>query len=71
MTGNSSVKADDGVRWVSDLVRDLLIPKLREYGVSEQHVGELIEKAAKASSMKANPIVLQPEELAEILRLAM
>jgi alcohol dehydrogenase class IV len=70
VTGNSSVKADDGVWWVSDLVRDLQIPKLREYSVCEQHVVELVEKASKASSMKANPIVLTPEELAEILRLA-
>jgi len=71
VTGNSSAKADDGVRWVSDLVRDLQIPKLRKYGVGEQHVGELVEKAAKASSMKANPIALAPEELAETLRAAL
>jgi alcohol dehydrogenase class IV len=71
VTGDSAATADDGVKWVSDLVRDLQIPKLREYGVAEQHVSELVEKAAKASSMKANPIVLTPEELAEILRLAM
>ncbi len=70
VTGDSSAKADAGVRWVQKLVRDLQIPKLREYGVSEQHVAELVEKAAKASSMKANPIVLNEEELAEILRLA-
>ena len=33
-------------------------------------MSELVEKAAKASSMKANPIVLTTQELAEILRLA-
>ncbi len=71
VTGNSSAKADDGVRWVGDLVCDLRIPKLGAYGVSEQHVAELVEKASKASSMKANPIVLTTEELAEILRAAM
>jgi len=71
VTGDSAATADDGVKWVSDLVRDLKIPKLREYGVGEQHMSELVEKAAKSSSMKANPIVLKPEELAEILRLAL
>jgi alcohol dehydrogenase class IV len=70
VTGNASAKADDGARWVSDLVRDLRIPKLRDYGVSEQHVGELVEKAAKASSMKGNPIVLTADEPGEILRAA-
>lgn len=70
VTGQSSAKAEDGVRWVGELVRDLQIPRLRNYGLSEQHVPELVEKAAKASSMKANPIVLTAEELAEILQLA-
>ncbi len=70
LTGNPSAKGDDGVGWVSDLVRDLQIPKLREYGVRTEHVGELVEKAAKASSMKANPIALTADELAETLRTA-
>jgi alcohol dehydrogenase class IV len=52
-------------------VADLKIPKLAAYGISQVHVGELVEKAAKASSMKANPIALTKEELAEILRAAM
>jgi alcohol dehydrogenase class IV len=70
VTGDSTAKADDGVRWVGELVRDLQISKLREYGVGEQRVAELVEKAAKASSMKANSIVLTNEELAEILLMA-
>lgn len=70
VTGDSSMHADDGVRWVSDLVRDLQIPKLREYGVCTGQLGELVEKAAKASSMKANPITLTPGELTEILQAA-
>jgi alcohol dehydrogenase class IV len=70
VTGDSSAKADDGVQWVSSLVRDLRIPKLSEYGIGEQHVSELVEKAAKASSMRANPIALTAEELAEIVRVA-
>jgi alcohol dehydrogenase class IV len=35
------------------------------------HFNELVNKAAQASSMKANPIVLTAEELAEILRAAL
>jgi len=33
-------------------------------------VADLVAKAANASSMKANPIVLTPGELAQTLRLA-
>jgi alcohol dehydrogenase class IV len=70
VTGDVSAKADDGVRWVGELVRELHIPRLSAHGVSEQHVSELIEKAAKASSMKSNPIILTSDELAETLRAA-
>ena len=71
VTGNPSATADEGVRWVGVLVADLKVPKLAAYGISQAHVGELVEKAAKASSMKANPIALTKEELAGILRAAM
>ena len=70
LTGNASATADDGVKWVRKLVADLQIPHLGEYGVREEHVADLVAKAANASSMKANPIALTPEELAETLRAA-
>ena len=50
-----------------DLCRKLEIPPLRAYGVSEADIPVLVEKAAKASSMKANPLPLTPEELREII----
>ena len=71
VTGNPSATADEGVCWVGQLVVDLKIPRLAAYGISPAHVGELVERAAKASSMKANPIALTKEELAEVLRAAM
>jgi alcohol dehydrogenase class IV len=70
LTGNSSATAADGVEWVGKLVADLQIPHLSKYGIHEEHVADLILKAANASSMKANPIALTPEELAETLRAA-
>lgn len=71
LTGSASARADDGVRWIDELVRELRIPPLRDYGVADGDVAELVEKAAKASSMKANPIGLTPAELAAILRAAL
>jgi alcohol dehydrogenase class IV len=71
LTGNIQATADDGVKWVSELVRLLQIPGLRTYSLRENDVGEVVSKATNASSMKANPIVLTTEELAETLRAAM
>jgi alcohol dehydrogenase class IV len=70
LTGSPGADADLGVEWLSRLVSDLKIPSLGAYGLAPQHTTELVEKAAQASSMKANPIVLTPEELAGILELA-
>jgi alcohol dehydrogenase class IV len=71
LTGNPNVTADAGVEWVQKLVADLPIPKLGAYGIREAHVADNVAKAAQASSMKENPIVLTPEELAATLRLAL
>ena len=71
VTGSDSASADDGVRWVAELVRDLQIPGLRAYGISSQHTDELVVKAAQASSMKANPIQLTTQELAAVLGAAL
>jgi alcohol dehydrogenase class IV len=70
LTCDTRSTADVGVDWVARLVADLPIPRLREYGIREEHFPDLVAKAANASSMKANPIKLTPEELTEILRLA-
>jgi alcohol dehydrogenase class IV len=67
LTGNLSATQDGGVAWVAQLVEDLKIPKLRAYGIATGDVYEIVDKSAKASSMKANPIVLNRPELVEIL----
>jgi alcohol dehydrogenase class IV len=67
LTGNPQARAADAVEWTAEICRRLEIPPLRTYGVRPADFGVLVEKAAKASSMKANPIVLTPEELTEII----
>jgi alcohol dehydrogenase class IV len=71
LTGNSKARADDGVKWVRALVADLKVPRLGSFGIQREHFADLVAKAANASSMKANPIVLAPEELTEILEQAL
>jgi alcohol dehydrogenase class IV len=70
LTGNPGAVGDDGVKWVRELVADLQIKPLGLHGIRAEHVADLVARAANASSMKANPIALTPEELTEILRAA-
>ncbi len=70
LTGHSTARAADGVQWVRELVEGLRIPSLGTYGVTKADIGELVAKAAKASSMKANPVVLTEPELRQILEQA-
>ncbi len=70
LTANASATSADGVTWVQDLCELLQIPALSEYGMGQDDIPTLVEKAAKASSMKGNPIVLTPEELQKIVEQA-
>jgi alcohol dehydrogenase class IV len=67
LTGRSQATAEDGVRWIAEICRKLEIPPLRAYGVTEADIPDLVAKAAQASSMKGNPIVLTPEELRQTI----
>lgn len=53
------------------LCQEMEVPPLRAYGITASDVPTLCEKAAQASSMKANPIALTSEELADILTSAL
>jgi alcohol dehydrogenase class IV len=70
-TGNGQATADTGVEWVRQLVADMRIPPLRVYGMRTEHITEIVTKATNASSMKANPIVLTADELADTLQQAL
>jgi len=57
----------DGIRWMEETCEELHIPRLREYGIRQKDFARVVENARKASSMKANPIELEDEELFQIL----
>lgn len=67
LTGSAHATADDGVRWVRELVAALQIPPLRIYGPSSSDTLAIVAAATNASSMKANPIPLTSDELGAIL----
>ena len=61
------VTALDGVSWVQTLVKELQIPGLDRWGVRREHFADVVAKASRASSMKANPVLLTDGELMEIV----
>jgi alcohol dehydrogenase class IV len=71
LTGDDRASAADGVSWVSALCHDLRIPSLSAYGVTEADIPEIVEAASRSSSMRGNPVVLTPEEMAEVLQRAL
>ena len=71
LTGDSSATAQDSVKWTSQIVSDLGIPRLSQYGMSAQQFPEAVEKTLRASSFKGNPIPLNEAELNEILEKAL
>jgi alcohol dehydrogenase class IV len=70
LTGQPQARAEDGVGWVRTLCAELQVQPLRFWGVRPDHFALLSDRAAAASSMKANPIVLTAQERLEILQRA-
>jgi len=71
LIGTPRATAHDGVSWVQALCAALDVPPLSTYGVTAGDFPLIIEKAAKSSSMKGNPIALTAKEMEEILRQAL
>jgi alcohol dehydrogenase class IV len=71
LTGREQASARDGVRWMSERVAAAGLPGLASYGAGESDLAALVSAASRASSMKANPVVLAESELLEILAAAL
>ncbi len=63
--------ADDLPAWIDWIQADLQVPRLSAYGIRPSDVPSLCEKAARASSMKGNPIQLSISDLESILLAAL
>ena len=70
LTGSPDAVATDGLAWLTDVSTTLKVPTLSSLGIPKEAIPEIASKAAKASSMKANPIELTPPELEAILEAA-
>ena len=67
LTGSENAQTEDGIEWAFRTCEELGIPTLAAYGLRPDDVPAVVQKASRASSMKANPIELTMEELTEIL----
>ncbi len=70
LTGQKEATAEQGIRWIAELCSDLNVPALRVWGIGEQDLPSVVEKAALASSMQANPLQLTHEELLAVVTAA-
>jgi alcohol dehydrogenase class IV len=71
ITGSPHANAQVLVNWLEALCEEMQIPRLGEIGIHASDIEEISTKAAKASSMQANPIQLDLAELREILNLGL
>jgi alcohol dehydrogenase class IV len=67
LTGMPGASSDDGLRWITESVRNWQIPRLASYGLRVSDFPELIRAAQASSSMKGNPIRLTDEVLGQVL----
>jgi alcohol dehydrogenase class IV len=71
VTGRPTATDADGANWLADLVRECHVPGLGAYGITASDAASIADKAQAASSMKANPVALTPDELMGIVEAAL
>lgn len=64
----AAVEPEDGVIFVRQLCQQLEVPTLANFGMTADDTAAVVERAARASSMKANPVALTADEVGEIYR---
>ena len=73
LTGTCDAASDAieaGIECLNDLVDQLQIPPLRQFGLTPEGFADLVALARKASSMRYNPVTLSDAALTEILQKA-
>ena len=63
-------KREERIEWICALCTELNIPALLAWSITEADLPGVVRKAAKVSSMQANPLPLMGEELMTVLAAA-
>lgn len=70
LLGRPGATPDDLVGALRDLVAEFDIPPLRSYGLAPDGIPDLAVQSLRASSMRANPLDLEPHEIEEAISAA-
>ncbi len=71
LTGVYDATVEDGLHWIEHTCALLEIPPLSALGLSDADTDRVVGQAARASSMKGNPVPLSFDELAAVFRAAL
>jgi len=71
LCGTADADADQGIEHIYELCRLLNTPAPDAFGFTQADIPEIVAKAQQSSSMQGNPILLYPEELTAVLKMAM
>jgi len=67
LTNNANASATDAVGWIKNICVEMRIPPLKDFGLNDSLIPEIVRQAKKSSSTKGNPAALTAEELSQIL----
>lgn len=67
VTGRPGATLDTLPDWLQQLTSDLHVPGLSAYGITSKDADAIVAGAARANSMRSNPLPLERGELEEIL----
>jgi len=67
LTGNAAANAHYAIAWIDALIKDLPLKSLGDLGFQPSDIPAAVEMSANSSSMRGNPIDLDPADLREIL----
>lgn len=67
LTGDPDAAPEAGAAWAAALCADLDLPDPASFGLTPAHIPDLVARAARAGSMKGNPVLLTEAELTGIL----
>jgi alcohol dehydrogenase class IV len=70
LTGRNDAGVEDGIDWIREICVELNVPALRAWEITKADLPGVVEEAARASSMKANPLPLTGEELLAVITAA-
>jgi alcohol dehydrogenase class IV len=66
LTGHPTATPEQGLEWIEGTCAELGIPGLSAHGLGADRADEVVAKAARASSMKGNPVELSEEALHQV-----